>query len=226
MKLITPTPMVSDRAAEEIRAAILNGTLAPGSRVRQEELAEKLGVSREPVRKALALLEKEGLVNSVPNRGAIIAPLDAPFIDQIYEFREAVETYVAAKVAEQGNLDCAAIRGVIAEGRKALRAGSRDRLIESDLAFHSELYKASGNPVVVEVMRTQWSHISRAMLMTLTVTAYQKQVWDEHEAIVEAIVMRDTARARELSSEHIRGAQALLRANLDQVIGKTEGADA
>lgn len=225
MKLITPTPMVSDRAAEEIRAAILNGSLAPGSRVRQEELAEKLGVSREPVRKALALLEKEGLVNSVPNRGAIIAPLDPPLISQIYEFREVVETYVAAKVAEQGNLDGSAIREIIAQGRKALRAGSRDRLIESDLAFHSELYRSSGNPVLIEVMRTQWSHISRAMLMTLTVTAYQKQVWDEHEAIVEAIAMRDVGRARDLSSEHIRGAQALLRANLDQVTGK-EGLDA
>ena len=79
MKLIALPPTVSTRAAEEIRAAISNGTLAPGSRMRQEELAAKLGVSREPIRKALLLLEREGLVNVV-KRGAIVAPVDPHFL--------------------------------------------------------------------------------------------------------------------------------------------------
>jgi DNA-binding GntR family transcriptional regulator len=213
MNLITPHPMVSTRAAEEIRAAILNGSLSPGSRVRQEELAAKLGVSREPIRKALLVLEREGLVNVV-NRGAVIAPVDPHFISEIYEFRETVETYVAAKVAEQEDFDPTVLRGVIAQGRRAVREATSERLIDLDLAFHSQLYQASGNRVVMDVMRTQWSHIRRVMSMRLTIRSRRKQVWDEHEAILEAIVDHDVSRSRTLASAHIRAALALVMSDL------------
>ena len=214
MKAIEPQPMVSTRAAAEIRTAILNGSLLPGSRVRQEELAAKLGVSREPIRKALLVLEREGLVNNVLNRGAIVAPIDLPLINDIYEFRETVEAYVAGKVAALPDFDVDELQKIVAQGRKAVRSGALDKLIDADLAFHTALYEASGNKVVLEVMQTQWGHIRRAMLTVLNSVGHRKQVWDEHEALLDAIANRDVAKAKSLAAAHIHGAESWLTAGL------------
>jgi DNA-binding GntR family transcriptional regulator len=212
MNPISPQPMFSSRAAEEIREAILNGNLPPGSRIRQEELAARLGVSREPIRQALAVLEREGLVTNV-NRGAIVAPYDIKMIEEIYEFRQAIESSIAGKVAARKDFDPLKLREIVMLGRKAVQDGLMDRLIDLDLDFHSELYRASQNRVVADVMQTQWGHIRRAMRMTLTIQNYRKQVWDEHEAILEAIVHGKVARARTLAAAHTRHA-AVLQAHI------------
>lgn len=206
MKAIAPQTMISTQAIEEIRAAILNGTLPAGSRIRQEDLAARLGVSREPVRKALIVLEQEGLILNVGNRGAIVAPLDLPLISEIYELRAALESYVAGKVAGQVGFDGAGLRKIIEQGRRAVRAASLDQMIELDMRFHTEIYRASGSRVVMEVMETQWGHMRRAMLMVLTAAGYRKQVWDEHENLLDAMVRKDVARARTLAAEHTQGA--------------------
>src|ERR1700680_3857025 len=97
MRALTREPTISKRVAIEIRTAILDGSLPPDSPIHQEKLAAKLGVSREPVRKALVLLEQEGLVNIV-GRSAMVTPVDDQFIAEIYGFREVVERYVACLV--------------------------------------------------------------------------------------------------------------------------------
>lgn len=214
MNLIAPQPIITSRAADEIRAAILDGSLAPGARVRQEELAAKLGISREPVRKALLVLEHEGLVSNIVNRGAVVTPVDPAFINEIYEFREAVESYVAAIIARRSDFNAKPLHRIIAQGRNAVRAGVLHRLIDLDWAFHDALYRASGNRVAVEVMHTQWTHIRRAMMMTLKARDYRNRVWDEHEAILEAIVERNVAQAQQLAAAHLREARAFLAAGL------------
>jgi len=213
MRALTPVPPISKRAAAEIRTAILNGSLPPGSRIHQEKLAASLGVSREPVRKALVLLEQEGLVNIV-GRGAIVAPVDHHFITDIYGFREVVEGYVAAKVAERKDFDPTTLRRILASGRESVGAGSVDRLIELDQAFHNELYRASENRVVIDVMETQWNHIYRAMIKDLSMDSFQKHSWDEHAGICDAILRRQVSLARDLASAHIRAALASKEARL------------
>ena len=216
MKAIVPEPVASVRAAAEIRLAILDGSLPPGTRVRQEELAARLGVSREPVRQALAVLEQEGLVHNGVRRRAVIAPVDPTFIAEIYEFREVVDAYSAER-ASQTDFDLAPIREIVVLGRKAVQAGIVQDLIELDLRFHNQLYRASANRVVMEVMRAQWSHIRRAMTMTLTAQEYRARVWDEHEAILEAIVSRQSALAGSLASDHARNARVFVTANLGKI---------
>jgi DNA-binding GntR family transcriptional regulator len=212
--VIAPQPSVSERAADEIRAAILNGSLGPGARIRQEELAANLGVSREPVRQALLVLEKEGLICSTANRGASVAPVDLRLINDIYKFREAIDSYVAAEVAASDNFDPTRLREIMAQARSALRVGALDRLIELDLDFHSELYRGSGNVVLVEVMRTQWAHIRRAMTITLSNNSYRRQVWTEHAAVAKAIISKQTSRARALAGAHARAAREFVTAGL------------
>lgn len=215
VRSISPAPAMSERAAAEIRDAILAGALAPGSPVRQEDLATRLGVSREPVRQALRVLEREGLVRTLPNRRAIVAPVDRALIVDIYELREAIEALVAAKLARGPHVEAAPLRALVAEGRAAVRRADVDRLIDLDLAFHTSLYEAAGNHVIAEIMRQQWRHIRRVMGATLAVSGYRRHVWDEHAAILEAIAARDERRARDLAAAHTRAARELLTARLD-----------
>lgn len=90
---------MSTRAAAQIRSAILNGKLAPAARIRQEDLAERLGVSRQPVRHALLMVERKCLVRIVPKHGSIVAPVERKLILEFYDLREAVEPYVASLLA-------------------------------------------------------------------------------------------------------------------------------
>ena len=115
MSPINHEPLFSARAVAEIRAAILNGSLTPGSRVRQEELAVRLCVSRAPIRQSLLVLQREGLVHSGANDGAIVAPVGPLLVNEIYEFREAVEGYVAAAVAGQRNFDPTTLLKIVAQ---------------------------------------------------------------------------------------------------------------
>ncbi len=223
MKPITIGPSLLARVAAEIRTAILDGTLSPGSRVKQEELAARLGVSREPVRQALLLLQREGLVHAEPNRSAIVAPVDPQLITDVYEFREAVEGLIAARLAARRDFDPAPLREIVARGRAAVREGNVAHLIDLDMAFHSGLYEAAGNRVVIDVMKAQWSHIRRVMAMVLRSATYRQHVWDEHAAILEAIAAGRVGQARTRAVGHIRAARDMLLANFRPVVREGAG---
>jgi DNA-binding GntR family transcriptional regulator len=218
MNILSAQPAMSERVALQIRKAILAGNLAPSSRIRQEVIAKRLGVSRQPIRHALLVLEREGLVRILPNKGAIVSPLDRRLIMEIYEFREAVEAHVAEKVALRTNFDPAPLLKIIRQARAAIQIRNLEKLISLDLAFHNHLYLAAGNRVISEVMRAQWDHIRRAMLATLTVASYRKKAWDEHSAIVDAITRRQSTRARQLAIRHLASARTLFEADLSESI--------
>jgi DNA-binding GntR family transcriptional regulator len=203
---------LADRAAERIRAAILSGDLCPGSRIRQEDLAARLAVSRAPVREALVVLEREGLVQTDRWRGTIVAPLDTELIRDLYEFREGVERHVAERLAERTDMSWDAVEQIVDAGRKATASDdlSVPAAIDLDLRFHTSLYDAVGNRILSDVMRGQWVNMRRVMAATFTVAGYPRQIWDEHAAILEAIIAHDGPRAGRLAAAHTRAASLLL----------------
>jgi DNA-binding GntR family transcriptional regulator len=222
MKAIKREPAASLRAAEEIRIAILNGALSPGTRVRQEELAEQLGLSRVPIRQALAILEQQGLVHNTLRRGAVIAPIDSSFISDVYEVREIVESYAAARAAEIG-FDLKPLLEVVRLGRRAVKADKVEDLVELDWRFHSGLYEASGNQVLVKTMQAQWVHVRRAMFVTIASLRDRSRIfWDEHQAILNAIGKRDARLASKLASEHVRSAKCSIVGNIFPSSGDAE----
>ena len=210
MKPIATKSVLPVRAADEIRGAILSGALLPGARIKQEELAARLGVSREPVRQALLMLQREGLVFTEPGRTATVATLDRRFIADVYELREVIEGLVAATMAKLCAPDLTHLEEIVARGREAVRLRSFRRLIELDIAFHSALYEAANNRVLIDVMRDQWNHIRRVMAMVLGETSYRDRVWDEHAAILEAIRSGNPRRARAVAAHHTRAAKLFL----------------
>lgn len=224
MRQVARVP-VSDVVTARIRRAILEGVLTPGSRVRQEELAHRLGVSRAPIREALAFLEREGLVKTERWRGTIVAPLDAGFIAEIYDFRSAIDAYVASVLAARGDFDPTPFRTLVSEGRTATNAGNLRQLIDVDSRFHTGLYKAVGNRLLVDVMQAQWSHIRRAMAATLSIGGYPKRVWNEHEAILEAIARGQVKRASHLAHAHTANARMILVNNLTRSASRAPTAE-
>jgi len=206
----TPVEILRARVAQEIRTAILRGDLAPGSLLRQDELASQLGITRESIRQALQLLQREGLVEVQANHRATVAPVERQLIADLYGFREAVETTAVAALARIPDFDVGPLRDIIARGRTAVRQDDLPALIHLDLSFHTSLYEAAGNQVIVEVMRGQWSHIRRVMAMVLGRSVYREKVWDEHEQIVQAVRAGQVEAASAAAAQHIRAASTML----------------
>ena len=208
-------PDLVDRVYRALLDAISEGSLSPGAKLTQEEIAEQLAVSRQPVLQALRLLKKDGLVQDAPGRGVIVAPLDAAWIAHVYEVRGALDG-LAARLA--GERRAAIDPKLVEQGRRAARGKNIKAMIEADIAFHNAIYEASGNPLIGESARAHWVHLRRVMGAVLPSSPQRDAIWDEHEAIAEAIAAGDAGRAASLIDHHALRASDNLRARLADVL--------
>src|ERR1700732_2942099 len=126
MKTIKRKPVVME-VANQIRAAILDGGLVPGRKIAQDGVAAQLGVPRLPVRQALLVLQREGLVFLDHGRGAVVAPFEVKFISDLFEYRATADGYVAGVLAAQTNFNPRLLRQLVREGREAGRRGESRR---------------------------------------------------------------------------------------------------
>jgi len=196
---IESTPDLTEQVRQRLLEAICAGELAPGARVTQEELAASLAVSRQPVLQALRLLKRDGFLTDAGRRGLMVSQLDGRTIAQVYEVRGVLDGLAARRAAMAGiEFD----RGVIAAGRRAAAGKSLAPMVEADMRFHRLLYAASGNPFIEQTADLHWQHIRRAMGAVLQSEGLRASVWDEHEAILDAIDAADAARAERLAREH------------------------
>ena len=202
MACISPirlVPDLTDQVYQRLLTAICDGDLAPGARLTQEELAATLDVSRQPVLQALRMLKKDGFVVDAGRRGLMVLPLGARSISQIYEVRCALDGLAARLAAlSKTGIDLS----VIAEGRKAVKGSRIGAMIDADMHFHNLIYRASGNPLIAESASHHWRHICRAMGVVLQQAGVRDTVWDEHEAILQAINRGDADRAERLARTH------------------------
>ena len=204
-----------DAVYRSLLDAISDGTLAPGARVTQEDLAAQLHVSRSPVLQALRLLKKDGLLEDAPGRGLLVTPLQPQRIGQLYEVRGALDA-LAARLAAQRRAPIAA--SLIAAGRRAAAGSDVRAMIEADTAFHRAIYEASGNPYIVDSAQLHWIHLRRVMGAVLLHSGSREGIWDEHEAIRAAIRAGDAAAAGELSERHAQAARTALLGRLAQAL--------
>jgi DNA-binding GntR family transcriptional regulator len=200
---ITRRPLHED-AVEQLRALIVHGELEPGSRLNERVLCEQLAISRTPLREALKLLATEGLVELLPNRGAIVARLDPARISQIL-------VVVGALEALAGELACAQASDVAIAEVRALHFEMLATHARGDLAgyfrynqlIHLKLVEASGNPVLAHTYRQLNASVRRARYMA----NLSKERWDaavrEHEAILQALSARDAPRLKALLADHL-----------------------
>jgi DNA-binding GntR family transcriptional regulator len=212
-------PDLVDQVYRSLLDAISDGSLAPRERITQEDIAQKLAVSRQPVLQALRLLKKDGFVLDAPGRGVLVAPLDADAMAHIYQVRGALDALAARlAAARRFRLD----PKVIEHGRKAARGRNVRAMIDADLAFHHAIYEASQNPLIEQSAQQHWRHLRRVMGAVLQQSKQREAVWDEHEAIAKAIAAGDADRAARLIEQHSRRASENLAAQLTKVL-KTQG---
>lgn len=216
MRSLPHQPTLVDQVYEAILSEISAGKYGPDSRLIQEELAEALGVSRQPVQQALLLLRSQGLLRDAPGRGLMVAPLDADHVRNVYEIREMIDGLASSKAAERGR-EIAGREGpaFIASGRAAVAGGSIPRMIAADMDFHYFLYGLSGNPLIPEVSAVHWSHLRRVMGEVLQHGEPPNAIWDQHEAILDAVIAGDAAAAERLARHHIAHAGEALAPRVD-----------
>lgn len=205
MESLKPPRTLVEQAYERILDAICDGSLAPGARVTQDELAARLAVSRQPVMTALGLLKQQGFLVEHGRRGLQVAPVDRARFDAIYQFRSAIEPLAAALAAGHATrAQLAHGRELIAHGRRVAAAGDAHAALQADVDFHRWIYEASGNPLIVESMATHWQHLRRSMGEVLQRPRFARGVWKEHAAILDAIAAGDGAGAAQAIAEHVR----------------------
>jgi DNA-binding GntR family transcriptional regulator len=209
------TPDLVDRVYRSLLDAISDGSLTPGERLTQEEIAQQLAVSRQPVLQALRLLKKDGFVQDAPGRGLQVAPLDVQAIRHIYQVRGALDA-LAARLAAQRRFRMDP--QLLEAGRAAARGDNVAAMIEADLDFHRALYEAAGNPLIGESAQLHWRHLKRVMGAVLQEMRQREAVWDEHQAIADAIAAGDADRAARLIDEHSLNASRVLAERLDFVL--------
>ena len=196
-------PMASV-VARSVREAILDGRLSPGERIRQEDIARRLGTSRIPVREALRQLETEGLVSLVPHSGARVAIMDYAGFSELYQLREVVEPLAIAESASRLTDEQLTH---LAELVDIVEQSADDPLhwLEADRRLHLESYAAAPLPRVLSMIEGFWNQTQQYRRAYLyTVQPQIEIVTAEHRLILEALERRDPEDAANLQRLHIR----------------------
>lgn len=198
-------PDLVERVYSALLDAISEGRLKPGARITQEEVAEQLSVSRQPVLQAIRLLKNDGFVQDAPGRGVLVAPLNADWFAHVYAVRGALDALaakLAANNAAKHSRRLNAFSDLIVRGKAAAKRQQIDQLISLDIEFHNAIYKASDNPLIEQSAALHWRHIKRAMGAVLQSNGTRDSVWLEHEAIAKAISAGDAQKAETLMRGH------------------------
>ena len=194
-----------DLVFNTLRQAILKGELKPGERLMEIQLAEKLGVSRTPIREAIRKLELEGLVLMIPRRGAEVAKISHKNLQDTLEVRGALEE-LATDLACQRITDEELRELSAAEDhfQKVVKNGGTEiEIAEADEAYHDIIYKASGNEKLVQMINNLREQMYRYRLEYLKDFSTHMRLYIEHKKIYEAVAARDKKLARQLITEHI-----------------------
>jgi DNA-binding GntR family transcriptional regulator len=215
---------LNDRVREALREAILAGVFRPGDRLIEGRLAERFGVSRNPVREALKALDSEGLVEIAPRRGAVVARLSTDEAQEVIELRAALEGLGARLAARRLAPEAAArLPDILAAGEAAAEAGDVAELARLNDVFHAAVMEAGSNRYLVDFMRslrarTHWLFAPVALERAVS-------SWQEHAAILRAVLDRDEELAALLAARHVLNVgRELMQAPAAGTPGEADGA--
>jgi DNA-binding GntR family transcriptional regulator len=206
----TPYEPLASIVGRSIREAILDGRLTPGERIRQEDIARRLGTSRIPVREALRQLETEGLVTLVPHSGARVAVMDFEGFSELYKLRESVEPMaIAESTPRLDDEQLARLRELML----VIEAASDDplRWLEADRHFHLGSYAAAPLPRVLTMIEGFWNQTQQYRRAYLYAVRENIDIVNyEHRLLLEALERRDASDAADLQRLHIRRTRTTL----------------
>lgn len=217
---------VASMTVESLRERILRGDFPEGEPLRQDALADELGVSRIPVREALRQLEAEGLVTFSPHRGAVVSSLSLAEIEELFEVRAQIEGDLlrrATPLMNREQLDRAV--DVLDEFEEALSDGESSRWGPLNWHFHAALYAAADRKFTMGIVQKLHQHSDRYFRMHVLLAHGGAKAAAEHRAIVAAVEQKDADRAAALMVAHILDAGRMLLAMLEEQRGGPMAAD-
>ncbi|MDO4479372.1 MAG: GntR family transcriptional regulator [Lachnospiraceae bacterium] len=206
-----------------LRKAILKGEFQPGERLMEITLANRLGVSRTPVREAMRQLENEGLVLMIPRKGAQVAKITRQEMTDVLEVRKSLEILAVEKACERISASQKEELKVREEEfKKVLLSDDITAIAEADEAFHEVIYRATGNRRLIQLLSNLREQMYRFRVEYLKNKDSWELLIDEHRRIVEALVTDDRATARDLTAQHIDNQQSAI----DKLLEENDSNDA
>lgn len=198
-----------------LRQAILKGELEPGERLMEIQLAERLGVSRTPIREAIRKLELEGLVLMIPRKGAEVAEISEKSLREVLEVRRSLEE-LAIELACQRITpeELTALEEAENQFARAVEDGEVMAIAESDENYHELIYQATANDRLVQILNNLREQMYRYRLEYIKDEDRRQILVVEHEHILRAVRRRDIADAKSAVREHIDNQQLTITKNL------------
>ncbi|MCK8059299.1 MULTISPECIES: GntR family transcriptional regulator [unclassified Fusibacter] len=195
---------LGDVVFEYLRDAILTGKLKPGERLMEIQLAEKLGVSRTPVREAMKKLEQENFIEMVPRKGAYVKDIHAKDMLDVLEIRALLEGFAAFQAASaMSDKDIRDMEKLTEKFEKAILLEDKEGMIETDNKFHDIIYKSTKNDKLKEIIKGLQDQFHRFRIIYFSEFDDYGNISEGHKEILEAIKLKDGEKAREVAEKHI-----------------------
>jgi DNA-binding GntR family transcriptional regulator len=205
----------ADRAYEVIRERLVMLDIRPGEPINDDRLAAELGLGRTPVREAVKRLERDRLVVAYPRRGTFATAVDLTDLADISEIRKQLEPTAAARAARTASAESRERLGVLARDIATIDDGDDPReVLRRDVYVHREIYRASGNPHLEQILITLDGHATRIWCLFLDRLPDVASHVREHIALLEAIIAGDETAAADLTLAHVTGFERAIRALL------------
>ena len=216
---------LSDEVTENLRVAIRNGSLQPGARLVERDVAERLKVSRVPVREAIQRLVEEGLLIKIPHRGAFVYVPTRDEIEEISSLRVVLERFVAERVIQRWQpTHEEALRAIVREMRVAAAQRDIQQVYAHDYQFHLTVWQIADHTIMLEVLTGLRVRINRFLYEAndaLPTEQIEMHV-DSHEDLIDVLKGGDVERARRMFTQHVIGAKVRILAycNLPEKAGE------
>ncbi len=212
----TNSNSLQGRVFTQIQNDILNGKYEPGDSLTETRLCDELGVSRTPVREAIRQLELEGLVQSIPNKGATVNGISMKDIDDIYKIRIVLEGIAARWATEKiTDAEIDELKNVVDLQEFYTQKNDIEQLMKYDSKFHDIVYKASKSMPLMHTLSTFHHYVQRARNLSFATPGRALKVLKEHEAILKAISERKPDEAEKLTTDHVKNASInMIKQNL------------
>lgn len=199
-------------AVESIRSLIFSGELAAGTDHLESELAERLGMSRTPVREATLMLAQQGLLEVRPRKGVRISALSVKDMEEVYAVLTELESLAAEDAARAGYSkgELVMLKAAIDRMDEAIAGQNLEEWAKADDIFHSELVRLGGNSRIQSIVAMMSDQVKRARSITLYIRPLPVKSNEDHRAVYEAVERGDPEAAREIHKRHRSQARELL----------------
>jgi GntR family transcriptional regulator, trigonelline degradation regulator len=212
MRIVAVAAPVRQQVEQALRAAITSGSFAPGQRLIERDLCERLGVSRPSVREAMRQLESEGLIEAQPNRGPVVARMTRQDVADVYGVRAALEAAAASRFATLATDDAIAdLAATVDAVAAAYEAADVEAILLAKNQFYDVLFRGAGNRLVPQILRTMNARVTFLRRVSLAAPERLSHSITEIRRVLEAIQRRDPDAASQATLHHVeQAAQAAL----------------